>query len=257
MAIGIDAPDIPKLKDLTGFDPWLETERGKKAEAAYALRMKICLGVQLLLPTLVVGYMFTFLTLDWGMAVLMAVLWIALFVISGRVLRLPRSMVTNMRHRARKRYSGEIAANYAPKESFDHFCSDDADVSVMFWSPKGYAILSPMVENALIMPIANLLETRIDHVQIGSTTVTHTKSSGSGIGIGIGGGLAVGFGGGRGKSKGVTTNHYEWRLDLLNDFDPLPSMTFVFPDNAEDRAKVAYATLTAGKKRHDTGVSVK
>ncbi|MCC8189483.1 MAG: hypothetical protein LIP77_02435 [Planctomycetes bacterium] len=253
MAMELTAPEVRPLAEVTGYAPWRETERGRQCESAYSLRMKIVRGVQLAIPSVVVAYMFTIFSLDgMGIAILMLALWIAVYVITGRTLQGVRRFIISRRDRARQRYAREIAQDYGSKAGMAFYVAETADADTLLWQQGGYALFSPLVADMARVPVAHLLEVNLEHVQLGATTRTETRSSDSGIGMHIGGGVAVGFGGGKARSKSHTTTHYEWRMDLMNDWEAVPSFTFVFPETEEPTAKNAYAVLKGGQKRHAT-----
>jgi hypothetical protein len=101
---------------------------------------------------------------------------------------------------------------------------------------------------------ASIKKVNIEHVHLGSTTVS--KSNTTGIGFNRGSFNSNGYDSGR--YRGTSTNfssttttantqtHYEWKLDILTNFLEEPHITIVFPDtkDGEDTAKRACALLS-------------
>lgn len=95
----------------------------------------------------------------------------------------------------------------------------------------------------------------IEHVHLGSTTVSRSNTTGIGFSRGSLNGNTYGD---RFKYRGTSTSfsstkttsntrtHYEWKLDILTSFMQEPHITMVFPDNkhGEETAKRACALLS-------------
>ncbi len=99
----------------------------------------------------------------------------------------------------------------------------------------------------------NIKEVMIEHVHLGSTSVgkseSNTKGSISGSSIHWGSGFSTNSGKYKGKTVTTsienTTNHYEWRLDILSNFMEYPKISLLFADDKEGEAaaKSIYAVL--------------
>ena len=85
-------------------------------------------------------------------------------------------------------------------------------------------------------------DVNLEHVHIGSSTVSKTSSSG----VGVAWTSNVGTYHGSSTTHSESTSHYEWRLDVFTKFINYPKLTLVFPDNrdGEDYAKNAKAILS-------------
>jgi len=86
---------------------------------------------------------------------------------------------------------------------------------------------------------SNIKHAALEHVHLGSTITTNTTTTGSATA------WTNSYATINAKSKSVThtTSQYEWRLDIFSNYPQCPNLTVVFPDNAEDSAKRAYALL--------------
>ncbi len=88
----------------------------------------------------------------------------------------------------------------------------------------------------------NIKNVELEHVDLGSTTVSTTQTSGSAYA------WTNSYATYSGTSTTVSesTRHYEYRLDIYSDFVDYPHMTVVFPGNrdGEDFAKKARALLS-------------
>ena len=121
------------------------------------------------------------------------------------------------------------------------------DGTILFYSDKACAFSN--VENGQVAGFGNnnIKEVMLEHVHLGSTTVgtAVTKTKGT-ITTSL---LSDRYASTRSTSKTTmnssTTDHYEWKLDVISNFIDFPKLSLVFPDNQEGEAaaKTIYAVL--------------
>jgi hypothetical protein len=79
----------------------------------------------------------------------------------------------------------------------------------------------------------------LEHVHLGSTITTNSTTTGTATA------WSENYATVNAKTKTVThaKSEYEWRLDILSNFQPCPNITVRFPEHDEDSAKKAYSLL--------------
>ena len=121
------------------------------------------------------------------------------------------------------------------------------DGTILFYSDKACAFSDVETGQVAGFGKNNIKEVMLEHVHLGSTTVgtAVTKTKGT-ITASL---ISDRYASTRSTSKTTmnssTTDHYEWKLDVITNFIDYPKLSFVFPDGQEGEAsaKTIYAVL--------------
>jgi hypothetical protein len=146
-------------------------------------------------------------------------------------------------------YAGELAKKIISIIGGYYYIFPDAQ---MFFFNDKLCIYADTSEGGLTAyNKESIKKVNIEHVNMGSTTVSTSNTTGIGFNSGSIDRYSLDY---RGRSVDFSTTktnsntqtHYEWKLDILTSFMDTPHITMVFPDNkdGEETAKRACALLS-------------
>lgn len=232
---------ITNLEKETTLQVFLSTEIGQKVSSTLTFRKKF---TNYFFKSIIAISVLSFLIVMFSKNLFNGIIYGVIFFAVGYILyQIIKSLFLNpaIKNYFNKRWDYTLQVANEISNSIGSYYYAFQNGYVFFFSEDSCIYLN--IDNGDWINIVkkDIKKVNIEHVYLGSTTVSQSNTSGRAIA------WTNNFAtySGSTTTTSHTTSKYEWRLDVLSGFSAFPNLTVVFPDDkeGEEYAKKACALL--------------